>query len=135
VRIGIAGIRFCSSNFRRRAAVIGALPEGLFPSKIKESELNKNNASCSDNVYLAALVKVSDAGIEEMVGERQSDEVVNGNKRPDRCDALKMMVNEGIISKLEAKSTEKAWGCRNSRASKDKKRKRQEYYNGNISIQ
>ncbi|PIT45878.1 hypothetical protein BHC51_07890 [Snodgrassella alvi] len=111
------------------------MPEGLFPSKIKESELNKNNASCSDNVYLAAPVKVSDAGIEEMVGERQSDEVVNGNKRPDRCDALKMMVNEGIISKLEAKSTDKAWGCRNSRASKDKKRKRQEYYNGNISIQ
>jgi RHS repeat-associated protein len=84
VRIGIAGIRFCSSNFRRRAAVIGALPEDLFPSKIKERELNKNNASCSDNVYLAAPVKVSDAGIEEMVGERQSDEVVNGNKRPDR---------------------------------------------------
>ncbi|WP_239424198.1 RHS repeat-associated core domain-containing protein [Snodgrassella communis] len=124
VRVGIAGIRFCSSNFRCRAAVIGALPEGLFPSKIEESELNKNNTSCSDNVYLAAPGKVSDTRIEKMVSERQSNEVLNGNKRPDRCDVLKAMVNEGIISKLEAKSTEKAWGCRNSRASKDKKRKR-----------
>ena len=39
-----------------------------------------------------------------------------------RC--IKKLIDEGIIAKAEAKSTEKAWGCRHSKASKDKLRKK-----------
>lgn len=60
---------------------------------------------------------VADTKIIEIVGEGQSAEILAKNKK---------LIDEGIITKAEAKSTEKAWGCRHSRASKDKMRKKRD---------
>ena len=43
-----------------------------------------------------------------------------GKKRPDRCDVLQQLIDSGQISAQAAKATQKAWGCRHSRVSKDK---------------
>ncbi|PIT58130.1 RHS repeat domain-containing protein [Snodgrassella alvi] len=57
VRVGIAGIRFCSSNFRCSAAVIGALPGGLFPARNWDYDDDKHPderrliVACKDKAY------------------------------------------------------------------------------------
>ncbi len=43
-------------------------------------------------------------------------------KNPDRCDVLQELIDCGDISAKDAKSTQKAWNCRHSRQSNDKKR-------------
>ncbi|MGL5899602.1 MAG: RHS repeat-associated core domain-containing protein, partial [Lactobacillaceae bacterium] len=114
-------------NIKKRNEELGSLPSIDILNKIKkEKEFSKNLGLCPEHVYAAAKGNVANTKIIEIVGERQSDEVRNGRKKPDRCDVLKQLIDEGIITKAEAKSTEKAWGCRHSRASKDKMRKKRD---------
>lgn len=68
---------------------------------------------------MAAKGNVADTGITQKVSEIQSAEVLKGNPRPDRCEVLQQLIDSGQISALQAKATQKAWGCRQSRASKD----------------
>lgn len=48
-----------------------------------------------------------------------TDERCNG-KRPDKCEWLER--NKNKFPKAAVKATQKAWGCRSSRISKDKQR-------------
>ena len=41
-------------------------------------------------------------------------------KKTDKCEVLQELIDCGQISAKQAKSTQKAWGCRHSRHSKDK---------------
>ena len=71
-------------------------------------------------IMMSAPGRQVDTAIETRVKAIQSHEGLAGRKRPDRCDVLQQLIDSGEISALQAKSTQKAWGCRPSRQSKDK---------------
>jgi len=58
-----------------------------------------------------------DSGIEALVYETMR----KMGKQFNRCDILKMLIASGIVDAHKANSTLKAWGCKHSRYSKDKK--------------
>ncbi|CAH2708809.1 hypothetical protein NCPPB1935_13720 [Xanthomonas campestris pv. nigromaculans] len=62
----------------------------------------------------------ADSGVVQIVSRIQSDAVLAGRKRPDRCEVLQQLIDSGVIPAKAAKATQKAWGCRPSRISKDR---------------
>lgn len=71
-------------------------------------------------VQMAAPGNQVDSGIAQKVQELQSSAVLSGKQRPGRCKVLQQLIDEGVISPQAAKATQKAWGCRHSRMSKDR---------------
>ena len=63
---------------------------------------------------MAPRGKVADTGIEQVVKKE-------GIKKEDRCDWLKK--NADRFDNKRVKATQKAWGCRHSRISKDRKKR------------
>ena len=59
--------------------------------------------------------------VQQKVSEEISRQVLENGKRPDRCDVLNQMIQDGIYTKKEVQPTLKAWGCKHSRQSGDKK--------------
>ena len=74
---------------------------------------------------MAAPGNYADTGIAGHVGSIISQKALDGCKKPDRCDVLKELVENGVYSKKDprVKKTLKAWNCPeggHSRHSKDR---------------
>ena len=63
---------------------------------------------------MAPRGKVADTGIEQVMKEE-------GIQKEDRCDWLKK--NADRFDKKRVEKTQKAWGCRHWRISKDRKKR------------
>ncbi len=70
---------------------------------------------------IASRGNVADTGITDRVNDIINDRFWSDGKKPDRCDVLQELIDCGDISAKDAKSTQKAWNCRHSRQSNDKK--------------
>ncbi|STJ04989.1 rhsA element core protein RshA [Escherichia coli] len=75
-----------------------------------------------DITMIASRGNVADTGITDRVNDIINDRFWSDGKKPDRCDVLQELIDCGDISAKDAKSTQKAWNCRHSRQSNDKKR-------------
>ena len=69
---------------------------------------------------MAANGNQVDTGVANQVYEKINEYSRTTGKKPDKCDVLQELIDCGQISAKQAKSTQKAWGCRHSRHSKDK---------------
>lgn len=69
---------------------------------------------------MAAPGNHADTEVAKVVSQMQSDRVLRGEKRPDRCKILDELEQSGMFPRKALQATRKAWGCRPSRASKDK---------------
>jgi len=69
---------------------------------------------------MAANGNQVDTGVANQVYEKINEYFRTTGKKPDKCDVLQELIDCGQISAKQAKSTQKAWGCRHSRHSKDK---------------
>ena len=69
---------------------------------------------------MAANGNQVDTGVANQVYEKINEYSRSTGKKPDKCDVLQELIDCGQISAKQAKSTQKAWGCRHSRHSKDK---------------
>ncbi|EFC87125.1 RHS repeat-associated core domain protein [Neisseria mucosa ATCC 25996] len=69
---------------------------------------------------MAANGNQVDTGVANQVYEKMNEYSRTTGKKPDKCDVLQELIDCGQISAKQAKSTQKAWGCRHSRHSKDK---------------
>ncbi|WP_319803584.1 polymorphic toxin type 34 domain-containing protein [Salmonella enterica] len=76
----------------------------------------------SDIAMIASRGNVADTGITNRVNDIINERFWSDGKKPDRCDILQELINCGDISAKDAKSTQKAWNCRHSRLSNDRKR-------------
>ena len=73
-----------------------------------------------DTVMMAANGNQVDTGVANQVYEKINEYFQSTGKKPDKCEVLQELIDCGQISAKQAKSTQKAWGCRHSRHSKDK---------------
>ena len=69
---------------------------------------------------MAANGNQVDTGVANQAYEKINEYSRTTGKKPDKCDVLQELIDCGQISAKQAKSTQKAWGCRHSRHSKDK---------------
>ncbi|MDM8589521.1 polymorphic toxin type 34 domain-containing protein, partial [Escherichia coli] len=88
----------------------------------KASLILNNPGLALDITMIASRGNVADTGITDRVNDIINDRFWSDGKKPDRCDVLQELIDCGDISAKDAKSTQKAWNCRHSRQSNDKKR-------------
>ena len=69
---------------------------------------------------MAANGNQVDTGVANQVYEKINEYSRTTGKKPDKCDVLQELIDCGQISAKQAKSIQKAWGCRHSGHSKDK---------------
>ena len=93
-----------------RAYSIAARVDGLL----------KTMGDYGDIININSRGNVADSGLVRRVEEVRSQAALLGNPRPDRCQVLQELIDSGEVSAREAQSTQKAWGCRPSRVSKDR---------------
>ncbi|WP_146825676.1 ISAs1 family transposase [Escherichia coli] len=90
--------------------------------RIFDSLILNNPGLALDITMIASRGNVADTGITDRVNDIINDRFWSDGKKPDRCDVLQELIDCGDISAKDAKSTQKAWNCRHSRQSNDKKR-------------
>nr|WP_227454486.1 polymorphic toxin type 34 domain-containing protein [Escherichia coli] len=90
--------------------------------RIFDSLILNNPGLALDITMIASRGNVADTGITDRVNDIINDRFLSDGKKPDRCDVLQELIDCGDISAKDAKSTQKAWNCRHSRQSNDKKR-------------
>ncbi|HFK8732618.1 TPA: polymorphic toxin type 34 domain-containing protein, partial [Escherichia coli] len=90
--------------------------------RIFDSLILNNPGLALDITMIASRRNVADTGITDRVNDIINDRFWSDGKKPDRCDVLQELIDCGDISAKDAKSTQKAWNCRHSRQSNDKKR-------------
>ncbi|HDX7282367.1 polymorphic toxin type 34 domain-containing protein, partial [Escherichia coli] len=89
--------------------------------RIFDSLILNNPGLALDITMIASRGNVADTGITDRVNDIINDRFWSDGKKPDRCDVLQELIDCGDISAKDAKSTQKAWNCRHSRQSNDKK--------------
>ncbi|ELS9067111.1 RHS domain-containing protein, partial [Escherichia coli] len=90
--------------------------------RIFDSLILNNPGLALDITMIVSRGNVADTGITDRVNDIINDRFWSDGKKPDRCDVLQELIDCGDISAKDAKSTQKAWNCRHSRQSNDKKR-------------
>jgi len=90
--------------------------------RIFDSLILNNPGLALDITMIASRGNDADTGITDRVNDIINDRFWSDGKKPDRCDVLQELIDCGDISAKDAKSTQKAWNCRHSRQSNDKKR-------------
>uniref|UniRef100_UPI00190180CD polymorphic toxin type 34 domain-containing protein n=2 Tax=Escherichia coli TaxID=562 RepID=UPI00190180CD len=90
--------------------------------RIFDSLILNNPGLALDITMIASRGNVADTGITDRVNDIINDRFWSDGKKTDRCDVLQELIDCGDISAKDAKSTQKAWNCRHSRQSNDKKR-------------
>ncbi|MGU8201284.1 polymorphic toxin type 34 domain-containing protein, partial [Escherichia coli] len=90
--------------------------------RIFDSLILNNPGLALDITMIASRGNVADTGITDRVNDIINDRFWSDGKKPDRCDVLQELIDCGDISAKDAKSTQKAWNCRHSRQSNDKKK-------------
>ena len=124
IKVGMADLNICKSPDMITTLGLGscigiALYDpvtkigGLAHIMLPDSTQIRNNSN---------IAKFADTGITDRVNDIINDRFWSDGKKPDRCDVLQELIDCGDISAKDAKSTQKAWNCRHSRQSNDKKR-------------
>lgn len=86
-----------------------------------------------DTVMMAANGNQVDTGVANQVYEKINEYFQRTGKKPDKCEVLQGLIDCGQLSAKQAKSTQKAWGCRHSRQSKDRSNRKNNMANNRIS--
>lgn len=86
-----------------------------------------------DTVMMAANGNQVDTGVANQIYEKINEYFQRTGKKPDKCEVLQELIDCGQISAKQAKSTQKAWGCRHSRHSKDRSNRKNNMANNRIS--